>query len=202
MRRTTERQRTDEVLQSCSPARHGFQPRSCDNAHVARRTDHRRAPAATVLGTVPGTVALTVALVALAMALVGCADDSGGDAERFCGEVAVNKDSLTSPTLVYADDIEPLLDLYRKIGEFAPLAVEEEWDQLVSAYETASTVVPGDTESEQVALAAIYSSEQSAAEVDRWLRDNCAVDIGPVFTIVPQDPPPAGTVAPTSTPTP
>ena len=98
------------------------------------------------------------------------------------------KSALVDPQLAYEDDIEPLLDLYRDIAAVAPLAVEEDWNQLVSAYETASTVVPGDADSEQQALAAIYSSEQSAAAVDRWLRANCAVDIGPVFTIVPQDP--------------
>ncbi len=87
-----------------------------------------------------------------------------------------------------ADDIEPFLDLYRDIGALAPLSVEDDWNQIVSAYETASTVVIGDQESEQAALTAIYSSEQSAAAVEAWLLANCAVDIGPVFTIVPQGP--------------
>jgi hypothetical protein len=136
--------------------------------------------------------------------LVGAAcGDDGGSAERFCGEVAANRDALTNPQLVYSDDIEPLLDLYRDIGDLAPLAVEADWNQLVSAYETASTVLPGDQESEQEALAAIYSSEESAAAIDAWLRANCAVDIGPVFTIVPHTPVtgpaptvPDGTVAP------
>ena len=130
---------------------------------------------------------LAVALVVVAVA-AGCADDSGGDAERFCGEVAANKDALTNPVLTYAADIEPLLDLYREIGDLAPLAVEDDWNQLVAAYETASTVVPGEQASEQEALAAIYSSEESAAAVDEWLLANCAVDIGPVFTIVPHTP--------------
>ncbi len=58
----------------------------------------------------------------------------------------------------------------------------------MSAYETASTVVIGDQESEQAALTAVYSSEQSAAAIEAWLMANCAVDIGPVFTIVPQGP--------------
>ncbi len=121
-------------------------------------------------------------------AAAGCGGESGGNAERFCGEVAANKDALTNPVLTYADDIEPLLDLYREIGDLAPLAVEHDWNQLVTAYETASTVVPGEPASEQEALAAIYSSEESAAAVDQWLRANCAVDIGPVFTIVPHTP--------------
>ena len=123
----------------------------------------------------------------MVVAAAGCASDSG-DAERFCGEVAANKDALTNPVLTYADDIEPLLDLYREVGDLAPLAVEDDWNQLLAAYETASTVVPGDAASEQGALAAIYSSEESAAAVDQWLIANCAVDIGPVFTIVPHTP--------------
>ena len=129
--------------------------------------------------------ALALVLVA---ATAGCGNDSGGNAERFCGEVAANKDALTQPELNYTDDIEPLLDLYRDIAELAPLAVEDDWNQIVAAYETASTVVPGDQASEQEALAAIYSSEESAAAIDQWLRSNCAVDIGPVFTIVPHTP--------------
>jgi hypothetical protein len=102
--------------------------------------------------------------------------------------VSANKDALTNPQLGYTEDIDPLLDLYRDIGELAPLGVSAEWDQLVSAYETASTVVIGDQESEQAALTAAYSSEQSAAAIEAWLLANCAVDIGPVFTIVPQGP--------------
>lgn len=121
----------------------------------------------------------------LALWLGACGGGESPSAERFCGEIAANKDALTNPTLEFEDDIGPLLELYRTIGKLAPLAVEGDWNQLVSAYETASTVVPGDEASEQEALAAIYSSERSAAAVDTWLRANCAVDIGPVFTIVP-----------------
>ena len=132
-------------------------------------------------------------------AAAGCSNESGGSAERFCGEVAANKDALTNPDLTYSDDIEPLLDLYRSIGDLAPLAVEGDWNQLVAAYETASSVVPGDQASEQEALAAIYSSEESAAAIDQWLRANCAVDIGPVFTIVPHSPATAPPAPPPTT---
>ena len=119
--------------------------------------------------------------------LVSCGGDDAGSAERFCGEINANAARLTNPDLQYADDIEPLLALYRSIGELAPLSIEKEWDQLTAAYETASTVVPGDVESEQIALSAIFSTEKSAAAVDDWLIRNCGIDIGPVFTIVAQD---------------
>ena len=127
--------------------------------------------------------------------MAGCGREEAPSAERFCGEVAANKEALTNPQLAFDDDIGPLLDLYRDIADLAPLGVADDWNQLVSAYETASTVVVGDQASEQEALAAIYSSEESAAEIDRWLRANCAVEIGPVFTLVPQ-----GTVPATAPP--
>lgn len=129
----------------------------------------------------------TAVLLAAGLALTACGGDDTGDAERFCGEVAANREALTNPQLQYSDDVGPLLDLYREVGELAPIAIEAEWDQLVAAYETASTVVAGDSASEQEAVAAIYSSERAAAAIERWLQDNCAVDIGPVFTIVEQN---------------
>jgi hypothetical protein len=144
---------------------------------------------------------VAVALTAAISSLTACSGEEAPSAERFCGEIAANKEALTSPQLVYTDDIDPLLDLYRDVGALAPLGVQPDWDQIVSAYETASTVVVGDQESEQAALTAIYTSEKSAAAVETWLMANCAVDIGPVFTIVPQGPvtitvPPSGTTPP------
>ena len=135
------------------------------------------------------TVRSSLILLPIAIALVGCdGGDGGGSAERFCGEIQLHSEQLTQPNLQFEDDIEPLLDLYREIGELAPLSIEPEWDQLIGAYETASTVVPGNPDSQQVALSAIYSTEKSAAAVDKWLEKTCAVDIGPVFTIVAQEP--------------
>ena len=135
------------------------------------------------------TVCSSLLLLPIAIALVGCdGGDGGGSAERFCGEIQLHSEQLTQPNLQFEDDIEPLLDLYREIGELAPLSIEPEWDQLIGAYETASTVVPGNPDSQQMALSAIYSTEKSAAAVDKWLEKTCAVDIGPVFTIVAQEP--------------
>jgi hypothetical protein len=164
-------------------------PTGCDDPLRAADSARRRA---TMPG-MPAVSAARAAVVALGLtalgssALAACGGDEGGNAERFCGEVAANSDALTTPQLAYVDDIEPVLDLYREIGDLAPLAVEDDWNQLLVAYETASTVVPGDQASEQEALAAIYSSEESAVAIDRWLRANCGVEIGPVATIVPHE---------------
>ena len=128
----------------------------------------------------------TAALAVAALGAVGCAANGAGDAERFCGEILANRDELISPTLEYTDDVEPLLDLYRRIGDLAPLAIEPAWDQLTLNYETASPVVPDDADSVQRAVRVAYESEKSAVAVSRWLSANCGVDIGPVATIVAQ----------------
>ena len=161
-----------------------FRVPACDTARVTSRDtidhplrrDRRRSTHATAAG-----------LAALALTATACAGDTTPSAERFCGEVDARRAELTSPDLEFSDEVEPLLDLYREIGELAPLSIESEWDRLTSAYETASTIVPGDEESEQIALGAIFSTETSAAAIDQWLETNCAVDIGPVFTIVAQE---------------
>ncbi|MGI9644620.1 MAG: hypothetical protein ACR2O6_04840 [Ilumatobacteraceae bacterium] len=127
------------------------------------------------------------AAVVVAVVLAACDEGGAGDAERFCGEIDENKALLTAPDLAYTEDVEPLLELYREIADLAPLAIEEEWRQLVTTYETASTVVLGNEESEQAALAAAYRSEQAAVAVADWLRANCAVELGPLSTVLPQE---------------
>ena len=124
----------------------------------------------------------------MGVALLGtaCSDDRP-DAGRFCGEVEANRVALTDPRIEFSDDIEPFLALYRSVGELAPLAIEDEWDRLVDNYETASTVVPGDVDSEQRAITSALQSEEAATEVSTWLRENCGVDLGPLSTLVPID---------------
>jgi hypothetical protein len=123
-------------------------------------------------------------LTASLCAVAACGGGDGPSAERFCGEVDTNRDQLTNPTLTYTDDVDALLELYREVGALAPLAIEPEWNQLIVNYETASTVVPGDEASVQRVVTVAYQSEKAAATVSAWLRDNCAVELGPVATLV------------------
>ena len=125
--------------------------------------------------------------LAPAVLVLGACSDDGPDAGRFCGEVEANRVALTAPRIEFADDIEPFLALYRSVGELAPLAIEDEWGRLVENYETASTVVPGDPESEQRVITTALQSEEAATEVDAWLRENCGIDLGPLSTLVPID---------------
>ncbi len=133
------------------------------------------------------SVAMTV--VAGAAILSGCgSDDDGGSVEGFCAEVAANVAAIVTPPLANEDDVDATLDLYRDLADLAPLAIEEEWRDLLVLVETTSTVAPDDPESVQRAVAVAFATEKSAVAVRNWILANCGIDIGPVATIAPQDP--------------
>jgi hypothetical protein len=128
-------------------------------------------------------------VVLAATVATGCAPDAG-DTARFCGQVAANQDAILALPAT-AEDIDDLVSTYRRIGESAPLGIEQEWDALVLNYETASTVDPGDPESLQRVVTQAVRTERSAIAVHDWLLANCEVDLGDVATIGANRPPPA-----------
>jgi hypothetical protein len=136
-----------------------------------------------------------VVTVALALA-VGCGGDDGPDAGRFCDEIRADTAAVVSPPLATPQDVEAAIDNYRRLGELAPAGVADDWDALVTNLETAATVVPDDPDSVQRAVAQAYATEQSAVAVGTWLRDRCAIDLGPITTIVPQGRPAPATAPP------
>jgi hypothetical protein len=146
----------------------------------------------------PRRLTITVALAAATWALAGCGDDEvASDAERFCGEATVNREMIVAPPMATEAEVDATLDFYRLMGQLAPIAIAEEWNDLVIAMETASAIVPGDPTSEQEVAMTAYATERSAYAVKVWLQRNCGVDI-PITTIAPQAPlpPPTTTLAP------
>ena len=128
-------------------------------------------------------------LVPLGVLATSCGDDGPGDTARFCTAVQEHAAELTTRPAT-EEDIAGFIDLYRDIEDVAPLAIEAHWQALVLNYETASTVDMADPESVQRALAQAYATERSAVAVKSFLLANCNVDIGPIATVVPQNPPP------------
>ncbi|HSP04209.1 MAG TPA: hypothetical protein VLR27_11940 [Acidimicrobiales bacterium] len=143
----------------------------------------------------PRQFVIAVALAASATALAGCGDDEvASDAERFCGEATVNRDMIVAPPLSNEAEVAATLDFYRLMGQLAPIAIAEEWNELVVAMETAAAIVPGDPASEQEVAMTAYATERSAYEIAVWLQRNCGVAI-PITTIAPQAPLPPPTTA-------
>jgi len=137
----------------------------------------------------------TLAYAAIALVtLAACGGDDTiqSDAERFCGEAIENRNNLVAPPLGSDADVDATLEFYRLMGELAPIAIAEEWNDVLVSLETASSIVPGDPESEQLVAKTAYATEPSAFAVKTWLLDNCKLDI-PITTIAPQANEPART---------
>jgi hypothetical protein len=129
---------------------------------------------------------LPLVVVAAALVVLGACDD-GGDTEQFCDEVAQNVEGLRLAPAT-EDEVEDLIDLWRDVGDNAPLAIESEWDTHTNNLELAWT-----SDDQQEVVASTFAAEQSNVAIAAWLSDNCDIDFGPVTTIVP------GTLATTTT---
>lgn len=149
---------------------------------------------------------LTFASLALLVPFTACGGDGDAvepDAGTFCERATEQRDLILSPPMTSEAELVASLEFYRLMGQLAPIAIAAEWAVLVDAMETASTVVPGDTASEQLVAMTAYASEPSAFRVKEWLLDNCGLDL-PITTIAPQEQVPARTTTiappPTSAP--
>lgn len=144
-----------------------------------------------------------VCAAALVLAVAGCGGDDDvieSNAQRFCGEAIENRNNLIAPPLTNTAEVEATLEFYRLMGQLAPIGIAAEWNDVVVSLETASTLVPGDPESEQIVAKTAYAAEPSAFAVKKWLQENCGLDI-PITTIAPQEAVPARTttIAPPET---
>ena len=132
--------------------------------------------------------ALPIVAVVAALVVAACDDDSAGDTEQFCDDVAENVEGLRLEPAT-ADEVEDLIDLWREVGDGAPLAIEAEWDAHADNLELAWT-----SDDQQEVVASAFAAEQSNVAIAAWLADTCGIDFGPVTTIVP------GTLATTTVP--
>jgi hypothetical protein len=138
-------------------------------------------------------IASSVTAVALLAASCGAGDGAvDSDAERFCGEAIAQQTAIVSPPLATEAELAATLDFYTLMGQLAPIGIAQEWNDLVVNLETASTVVPGDPESEQRVALRAFATERSAFDVATWLRTNCGLNIT-ITTIAPQEQVPART---------
>ena len=70
--------------------------------------------------------------------LAACNRDDGGDTETFCSGVADNVEALRA-TPATDQDVDDLIDLWRDLGDDAPLAIETEWNRHADNLELAWT---------------------------------------------------------------
>ncbi len=127
--------------------------------------------------------------------VAGCGDSAPGRTIRaYCDEVTANLDTLMNPTIASGPDIESTIDRYRSIAEVAPARVEPEWQRVITALETAATVIAGDQASLEIANQAALAGAPAYGSVQLYTAEQCNISIGTPPT--PTNPVTATTVVP------
>ena len=122
--------------------------------------------------------AALLVLGALGVGATGCRDGKGNTGEEYCTVVAAHLETLNSPDIDSGEDIFATLSVYRDVTASAPVAIEPEWQQVLTGIETASTVNAADPESVQLAADTARRSKAAATKVQQYTQQLCALNIG------------------------
>jgi hypothetical protein len=85
---------------------------------------------------------------------------------------------LTAVSIADQRDVAATVELYRRIADAAPLAVEAEWQLMLHSVETAAAVDPEDPESVQAAADAARRSQVAANTVIAYTLQQCGLTLG------------------------
>ena len=124
----------------------------------------------------PRSIRISAVLAVAALSLAACGDDddaSGGDADAFCTTLAELADAPDGGD-------EENLALLREVGESAPSEISDEWDALVTGFETLQnldTATEDDIADFEVALAEF---DEANVAIEAYALENCP-DLPPEF---------------------
>lgn len=107
-----------------------------------------------------------------------CGEEPLRTVGAYCEQIGLDLPALVTPAITSAADVTAAIDRYTAIASVAPAAIEPEWQVLIDALQTASTVVPSDPESLTTATDAALASTPAAVRVQQYTREMCGLDIG------------------------
>lgn len=123
----------------------------------------------------------TLAVAVLALTFTACGENADQRSESsYCTQVGNHLADLNSPVIAADRDIERVLDAWRTVSKSAPIAVQAEWETMVSNLETAITVDPNDPASMQLVADTARRSEPAANRVINYTQQRCGALIGSV----------------------
>ena len=123
-------------------------------------------------------------LSALSLTATACGSDADRSAGRYCTEVGNHLAELNSPSLTTQAEVDAMLDAWRTVARTAPIAIQPEWDALLSTMETMSTVVASDPESVQRVVDTARRNEPAANRVIDYTFNVCGATIGDVTPVI------------------
>ena len=116
-----------------------------------------------------------VLAVAVGAGVIGaCGGSPERSATAFCTELDRELPGLEGPTQTQAD-LDALVARYDGLNEIAPLAIEDDWQELTDLVVTAATVVPTDPTSVQIVADAAYRTERAARRLEAWVSATCGL---------------------------
>ena len=122
--------------------------------------------------------------------LSACGEATPGSRCGCLREELKQSSEIVAATINSDLELTATLEIYRRLQTLAPLAVAQEWSNVVQAIETANTVVPGDPAASNVLLPPATKAKLRTT-IREWAMASCDVDLGPVTTLVPRAPEPA-----------
>ncbi len=144
----------------------------------------------------PGPVVVAVALaLGSTGGLAACSDGDVNDGGVYCAALIAAEPTLNTE-IVAELDIAARIELYEQLHDQAPLAVEDEWEQVIDLLRAAATVDLADS----TAVSAVADQAISTTRAAQAIVDHAATLCGVTLPAVGQLPPAAATISiPTTT---
>lgn len=118
---------------------------------------------------------ICVLACAAAMTLAACSTPAR-TATNFCRQLQQELPEIAQPTATPAE-VSDLVKRYERLGDLAPLAIEDDWTALTNLVKAAAEVDAADPASVQAVADLSYATQKSATATATWVRETCGVDI-------------------------
>lgn len=105
-------------------------------------------------------------------------------ATNFCRQLQQELPEIAQPTATPAE-VATLVARYERLGDVAPLAIEEDWIALTNLVKAAANVDAADPASVQAVADLSYATQKSAVAAAVWVRETCGVDLSSGTSVTP-----------------
>lgn len=123
-------------------------------------------------------------LVGAALLTLTACGEPARTATNFCRQLQLELPEIAQPTATPAE-VTALVARYERLGDVAPLAIEEDWNALTNLVKAAANVDAADPASVQAVADLSYATQKSATAAAVWVRETCGVDISTGISTTP-----------------
>jgi hypothetical protein len=141
---------------------------------------------------VAGCATATAALIVTA-----ACSGSGRSVSAFCSRLAKDRDSLVA---VVSDPagVKKALASYEAVDAVAPEAIRDDWHQVTTLVQRASTINPTKTDDTSALVSDAFASSEAVQKVTAYSKATCGVDLAATTTTLPPAPSTTASRPPTS----